>query len=80
MSNVIEIYDETKGRVITSKEKAEELYKKFAIGGWGKENALSCVDEILNICKVEEPICILGFDIIYYSEFYREVRNELIKM
>lgn len=28
--------------------KAKELIEIFAIGGWGKVNALKCVDEILN--------------------------------
>ena len=30
-----------------AKEKAEQLVRKFAIGGWGKKNALTCVEVIL---------------------------------
>lgn len=28
-------------------KKAEELIKKFALGGWGKDHAITCVNEIL---------------------------------
>ncbi len=34
-----------------AQEKANELVRKFAIGGWGKENAKTCVEEILNDLK-----------------------------
>lgn len=30
-----------------AKLKAEQLVKKFALGGWGKDHALNCVNEIL---------------------------------
>jgi predicted aspartyl protease len=30
------------------KKKAEELVKKFALGGWSKEHAINCVDEIID--------------------------------
>jgi hypothetical protein len=29
-------------------KKAEELVKKFALGGWGKDHAITCVDEIID--------------------------------
>ena len=29
-------------------KKAEELVKKFALGGWSKEHATTCVDEIID--------------------------------
>ena len=28
-------------------KKAEQLVKKFALGGWGKDHALNCVNEII---------------------------------
>jgi len=34
-----------------AQEKANELVRKFAIGGWGKENAKTCVNEILSDLK-----------------------------
>lgn len=34
---------------MTPKEKAEKLYRMFSLGGWGKEHATNCVDEILEI-------------------------------
>ena len=30
------------------KEKAEELVRKFALGGCGEEHAITCVDEIIS--------------------------------
>ena len=41
---------------MTAKEKAKELVEKFATGGWGKENALIAVDEILDL------------DVVWYDE------------
>ncbi len=32
---------------MTAKEKAKELLNTFAVGGWRKEHAISCVDEII---------------------------------
>jgi hypothetical protein len=32
--------------MIPPKEKALELFDKFALGGWGKEHAITCVNEI----------------------------------
>ena len=29
------------------KEKAQELLNKFAVGGWRKEHAINCVEEII---------------------------------
>lgn len=34
-----------------AKEKANELVGKFSIGGWGRENAKTCVEEILRDLK-----------------------------
>lgn len=34
-----------------AKDKADELVRKFALGGWGKEHATNCVDEILSDLK-----------------------------
>lgn len=31
-----------------AKKKAEELVKRFALGGWSKEHAITCVDEIID--------------------------------
>ena len=32
---------------MTPKEKAEELKRKFSLGGWGKENAIIAINEII---------------------------------
>ena len=57
---------------MTPKEKAIELVDKFALGGWGKENALRCVDEILNINSVDKD-----YDL---SNYWEEVKQEIEKL
>ena len=53
---------------MTPKEKAEELLKKFALGGWPKENALNAVDEILKAVEGK------------YDEYWQEVKQEIEKL
>ena len=58
---------------MTPKEKAIELVDKFALGGWGKENALRCVDEIINV-TVGLNGWIDGF------QYWKEVKQEIEKL
>ena len=58
---------------MTPKEKAIELVDKFALGGWGKENALRCVDEIINV-TVGLNGWIDGF------QYWEEVKQEIEKL
>ena len=58
---------------MTPKEKAIELVDKFALGGWGKENALRCVDEIINV-TVGLNGWIDGF------QYWEEVKQEIKKL
>jgi hypothetical protein len=57
---------------MTPKEKAIELVDKFALGGWGKENALRCVDEIINV-TVGLNGWIDGFQ--YWEEVKHKIEN-----
>jgi hypothetical protein len=34
---------------MTPKNKAKELFDKFALGGWGKEHALTCTSEMIKV-------------------------------
>jgi hypothetical protein len=34
---------------MTPKNKAKELVDKFALGGWGKEHALTCTSEMIKV-------------------------------
>jgi hypothetical protein len=58
---------------MTPKEKAIELVDKFALGGWGKENALRCVDEIINV-TVGLNGWIDGF------QYWEQVKEEIKKL
>jgi hypothetical protein len=58
---------------MSPKEKAIELVDKFALGGWGKENALRCVDEIINV-TVGLNGWIDGF------QYWEEVKQEIEKL
>jgi hypothetical protein len=58
---------------MSPKEKAQELFNKFALGGWGKENALRCVDEIINV-TVGLNGWIDGF------QYWEEVKQEIEKL
>jgi hypothetical protein len=58
---------------MTPKEKAIELVDKFALGGWGKENALRCVDEIINV-TVGLNGWIDGF------QYWEQVKQEIEKL
>jgi hypothetical protein len=52
---------------MSPKEKAQFLFDKFALGGWGKENALRCVDEILNVID--------NFEMIYWEQVQQEIEK-----
>jgi hypothetical protein len=58
---------------MSPKEKAIELVDKFALGGWGKENALRCVDEIINV-TVGLNGWIDGF------QYWEQVKQEIEKL
>jgi hypothetical protein len=60
---------------MTPKEKAQELFNKFALGGWGKENALRCVDEILDIV-----VGIYDYDYQVLYPYWTEVKEEIQKL
>ena len=60
---------------MTPKEKAQELFDKFALGGWGKENALRCVDEIIE--SIPEEPSISTVERIGAIMFWFEVRKEI---
>jgi hypothetical protein len=57
---------------MSPKEKAIELVDKFALGGWGKENALRCVDEILSINSVDKDEDL--------SNYWEKVKQEIEKL
>ena len=44
-----ELWDNDKINNMLPKEKAQELFDKFALGGWGKEHALTCANEMLKV-------------------------------
>jgi len=60
-------------QTMSPKEKAQELFDKFALGGWGKEHANSCVDEILDVIKL------MSYGIRYLSarDYFQEVKQEI---
>ena len=60
---------------MTPKEKAQELFNKFALGGWGKENALRCADEILDIV-----VGIYDYDYQVLYPYWTEVKEEIQKL
>ena len=57
---------------MSPKEKSQELFNKFALGGWGKENALRCVEEILSINSVDKDEDL--------SNYWEEVKQEIEKL
>ena len=61
---------------MTPKNKAQELFDKFALGGWGKEHANSCINEIIESIKYLEK------DISYINllEYWEEVKEEIEKL
>ena len=61
---------------MTPKEKAIELLKTFAVGGWPQEHALSAVDEVLEAIQYLEPNIVL----VSLSEYWLEVRDEIQKL
>jgi hypothetical protein len=75
---------------MTPQEKAQELVDKFALGGWGKENALRCGDEILkaypHTFDKELEYTSSGDEIIVIkntrcnNEFWYQVKQEIEKL
>jgi hypothetical protein len=62
-----------KQQTIPPKEEAQELTNKFALGGWGKEHALTCVDAIL-IAIQDLPINEVNWD------YWQQVKKEIEKL
>lgn len=58
---------------MSPREKAQELFNKFALGGWGKEHAIGCVDEIL-IAIQDLPIDEVNWD------YWQSVKQEIEKL
>ena len=58
---------------MTPKEKAQELLSKFAVGGWRKEHATTCVDEIIK--EYDEEI--LESNDVNRIEYWRQVKDEI---
>lgn len=64
-------------------QKAVELVKTFAIGGWGKENATEAVDEIIKAIRTTTGHCDLRYldrlevesDIDYWNEVKQEIEK-----
>jgi len=75
---------------MTPREKAQELFNKFALGGWGKEHAIGCVDEILkaypHTFDKELEYTSSGDEIIVIkntrcnNEFWYKVKEEIEKL
>ena len=61
---------------MTPKEKAEELFETFALGGWPEVHALSAVNEVLEAIQYLEPNIVL----VSLSEYWLEVRDEIKKL
>jgi len=61
---------------MTPKEKAQELLDKFSVGGWRKEHAMSCVDEILNTIYNEDFQGHL-IDEIGANDYWEQVKIEI---
>ena len=63
---------------MTPKEKAEELFKTFALGGWPEVHALNAVNELIRIApwggdidgEIEEDS----------KEYYIKVKEEIEKL
>jgi hypothetical protein len=63
---------------MTPKEKAEELLKKFALGGWPKENAIKCA-----LISVDECIKAVESDWSFMEirmEYWQKVKQEIEKI
>jgi len=61
---------------MSTKEKAQELLDKFAVGGWRKEHATSCVDEIIKELKSIE----FNYDLNFQSDllpYWDGVKSEI---
>jgi hypothetical protein len=71
---------------MTPKEKAEQLLKTFALGGWPKENSLKALDEALNVfIEVHNALQTAGLLKFSVEEaatykFWQEVKKELEKI
>jgi hypothetical protein len=64
---------------MTPREKAKEMYHKFMLGAWGKENAIHCVNEILSNARMkysgsDAPI---ENEMFIDSEYWLAVKKEL---
>lgn len=61
---------------MSTKEKAQELLDKFAFGGWRKEHALSCIDEIMKeLISIE-----FNYNLDFHSDllpYWNEVKIEI---
>jgi len=60
-------------------KKAEELVKKFALGGWGKDNAITCVDEIIDTAMTSYLVndrAVAEFQ-IKMRDYWKQVKTEI---
>jgi hypothetical protein len=60
-------------------KKAEELVKKFALGGWGKDYAITCVDEIIDTAMTGYLVndrAVAEFQ-IKMRDYWKQVKTEI---
>ena len=60
-------------------KKAEELVKKFALGGWGKDHAITCVDEIIDTAMTGYLVndrAVAEFQ-IKMRDYWKQVKTEI---
>lgn len=61
---------------MTAEEKAQELLDEFAVGDWGKEHAISCVNEIIKeLLSIE-----FNYNLDFHSDllpYWNEVKIEI---
>jgi len=60
-------------------KKAEELVKNFALGGWGKDHAITCVDEIIDTAMTGYLVndrAVAEFQ-IKMRDYWKQVKTEI---
>lgn len=57
---------------MTPKEKADELIGKFSVGGWSKEHAMTCVNEIIKQADNWGVVSVKG----YWQQVKTEIENQ----